>query len=655
MIPSKHRLGAALVALLLISSGAVLAYTTVFTAGSGTSYETGSGLVVSTTTDHGVDAANPFNDSETAYIDGVSFSSSGAANLTVDQFRGEWTNVSSVDASTSSISIDPDDKPGVDVTGSVTAVSYRETALDDDQVAFVYSASGSGTVSVHGLSANQTWTAATTSGQVLDNGTTDGSGVAAVGVDSASNEEVVLFTNKAPLVDNASASPTGSLTQQSVTLSINTSDQTFASTQGDELNATFYVDGETVGTDTLTSNGTASVQYDEAMGGTKNWYVVVTDNYGATVTSDTFSFQSPSTLDFRKETSPSELVDSATVQVTAYYSGDVERRNVTDGQLNLTDFPVDEPIIIRVNASGYYSRTAVIESVYDQSNVYMLNSSRSSYLIRFQLQDLTGDFPESDTVLFVERDINLNNSTEWRVIAGDNFGVKGVPVNLEQDERYRLRIKNLDTGQTVVIGAFTPVQSETVTISTGGATIEIPESEKTYGWAIDLNESAQQINFRYEDTANSTESVKLTIHERFNKSNVLVNNVTFTGSNDISYTQPLTANQTNTTWMGELYVDRGNDVMHFRLPLSGGIQNIIPAGLDAVWLNGVGVFVVLISSLAFSELNQGVGAIATGLIGGLLWWFGVLSNIAIGPTIVVALVVSVVYHYYSNPSPGGGI
>jgi len=465
-------------------------------------------------------------------------------------------------------------------------------------------------------------------------------------------DESILFDNDAPTVDNSSASPTGELSQQELDLSIDVNDSQFGTAQGEELTATFYVDGESVGTDTATSNGTVSVTYQATEGGSHNWSVTVEDSYGATTTSDTFSFSAPSEIAFRKESNPDQLVDEVNVQVTAYYSGEVQKRNVTNGKLNLTGFPIDEPIIIRANASGYYKRTVVIESVYGQTNMFLLNDNQSAYLVRFELQDLAGNYPKSDSVLIVERDLTLNNSTEWRAIVGDNFGVAGVPANLKEDERYRLRIKNLETGETAVIGGYTAIQDETVTLSTGSAEITIPDSEKEYGYAATKDRDTDTIHFRYTDDANQTQKVKLTIHERFNKSNVLVDNATFTDSNDISYQKSLTANETNKTWMAEIYVDRGDGWMHFRTAVGGGSISIVPADLDSVWVSSIGVFLMLVSAMAFSELNVGVGAIATSLTGGILWWFGLLEGVAIGPVIVVAIMLAVVWHYYRTPQGG---
>lgn len=493
---------------------------------------------------------------------------------------------------------------------------------------------------------------------ITANGLTDGTHTWRVevtddyGLTNVSSTFAFEVEHHAPDLDNTSASPQGGaqLTQNQVTLEIPVNDTDFAETSGDSVDVEFSVDGASEGTVTLTSNGTASLSVTIVEGGSHEWTATATDEYGNTTTSQTFTFQSPGNVTIREETNPDQLVNTATVNITAYYGDEVDTRTVTDGQLNLTGFPVDQPIVLRANASGYVTRTAVIESVFEQSNMFLLNESVSHHTVRFNLEDPTGNYPREDTVLFVERDLNLSGATEWRTITGDEFGVQGVPVDLVADERYRLRIKNLDTGTTVVLGAYTAIQSETVTVSAGSASISLPDSEKAYGWETEKNDTGQYILVQYNDTAGITESVKITIRERYNTSNVLVDNQTFTGTSNLVFQTPLTNEEVNQTWEAVLYIDRGDGYMRFTVPITGGPTSLVPPELDAVWVSAIGVFVLLITAMAFSQLNQGVGAITTSIVGGFLWWFGVLTGPAVGAAFVAALSISVVFHYQH----GGG-
>jgi hypothetical protein len=375
------------------------------------------------------------------------------------------------------------------------------------------------------------------------------------------------------------------------------------------------------------------------------------DAFGNTLTTSTFSMETPANLSIRNESAPDTLVTDAEVEITAYFSGEVERRSTTNGNISLTNFPIDEPIIVKANASGYHARTAVIEDVFEQQSMYLLNDNVSTHLIRFDLQDPTGLYPESDTVLFVELDLNRSGTVNWHIIAGDNFGVQGVPVDLKQDERYRIRVKNLETGDATVIGAYTAIQSETVIVEPGGP-IEVANPERDYYWTVEENETAQEILVTYNDTASQTQEIKVTVHERYNESNLLVDNTSFTNTNGLVYQIPMTADQTNKSWMAVLYIDRGDGFKRYVVPASGGPRSLIPGGLDEVWVQAVGVFIMIITAMAFSVLNQGAGAIVTSLVGGVLWWFGVFSGQAVGAVVVLAISISLLYHFREGATPG---
>lgn len=575
------------------------------------------------------------------------------ATLDVSDFNATWTNVTRINATNANLTIATANKPAATVGGNLTALSYQsdaETVVNDGDIDFVYSADGNATVTLRNLPASSTFRAVTTDDTELGTVSTDASGSGTISVTPGNDKSVLLYNPADPSLDDSSATPGdgGKLSSSSVTLSINLSDGDFRVNRGDSVDVAISVDGTQIATKTLSSNGTVSTTTTISEGGSHTWTATATDTYGGSDTTQTFDISVPSTLFVRSETNPDTLINATDVQLTAYYAQDeVQRRNVSNGKLNLTGFPVDEPIIVRANASNYTARTAVVESIFQQNSVYLLNESATQNLIRFSLQQVTGDFPDDNTVLFVERDIKLNGSVEWRTVAGDNFGVSGVPIYLRQDERYRLRIKNLETSETAVIGAYTSLQSETVALSAGSAQVDIGDFETEYGYNITQQESPDQILVEYEDTANQTERIRVVIHERFNDSNVLVN-TTYDDTNNLVHQEPLTATQSNMTWMAELYIDRGNGWMQFRVPVSGGPTSLIPSNLDSVWLNGAGVFIMLIGGLAFSRLNLGVGAVSTAMVGALLWWLGVLGGVATGAGVVAAIAIAVVYHYRSQ-------
>lgn len=275
-------------AALLLVTGAVGAANTFTTAPAGATYETDSGLTVTPTVDHGV-PQDPFDGSDTVVLSDATFTASGPASLNISQFTGTRTELSSIDATSNAITVDPDDKSQVTISGSVTALSFSDVSIDGS-TQLTYSAGGSGTITVTGLAANTDFAAATPGGTVLDTGTTDGSGTADISVSSATNRDVVLLEPSAPQLSNPSPSGNETTRYENETLSIDVSDADFATGAGDEITLEWSVNGSTVGTSTVTSNGTATFDVGPLPDGTHNWSVTATDNYGETTTSSTYEW-----------------------------------------------------------------------------------------------------------------------------------------------------------------------------------------------------------------------------------------------------------------------------------------------------------------------------------------------------------------------------
>jgi hypothetical protein len=267
-------------------------------------------------------------------------------------------------------------------------------------------------------------------------------------------DESILFNNDAPSVDNSTASPTGDITQQDIQLSADVSDPQFGSAQGEELTATFYVDGSEVGTDTLNSNGTASVNYTASTGGSHSWHVVVNDSYGGSTTSDTFEFRAPSELRIYNESNPSELLDNATITLQFYGNESTDdpitvTKTVTDGTANLSGLPANQPFVVVASADGFHDRRIFLSSLYDQQEIYLLPTSKSIVQPTYILEDFSGYYPSENSVLAVQREINGS----YQTVVGDYFGATGeFEATLEEGVRHRLVIMNTETGRSRPLG-----------------------------------------------------------------------------------------------------------------------------------------------------------------------------------------------------------
>jgi hypothetical protein len=264
---------------------------------------------------------------------------------------------------------------------------------------------------------------------------------------------LVLGTSSPPTIDESAASPTGAVTGTSQTLSVDVDDDDFRTSAGDTLTATFSLDGAEVGTDTVSQAGTVSTGVSVARG-SHTWSVAVTDEYGNSVTSSTFSFE---TLEIfvHNETSPNtqlDISDNATAIV--YNEESSELVNVTGDTINLPATSADA--VVLVNADGYLSRTVTVSALAPEGAAFLPSRNVATNTVVFSLDDSTGRFPPRETTLRISRPLTINNTSSYHVISADQFGATGeVPVELVEGVRYRLTIENRD-GEVRRLEHYTP-------------------------------------------------------------------------------------------------------------------------------------------------------------------------------------------------------
>lgn len=418
-------------------------------------------------------------------------------------------------------------------------------------------------------------------------------------------DEGLLFEAESPTLSDAD--PTGQVASYDGDISINVSDQDFGLAQGDTVvvEATNSSGGQ-IGTQSVTANGTVTFSY-SAPPGQNDVEWTATDEYG---NSDSFtqSFTTPATLSIYKETQPSELIDDANTTLRVRFFADngaqVVEREVTSGTVNLAGLPANDRFVVTVRANDtdqYTYRRIVIESIYETSEIYLLNESKPNSQLIFGLDDPTGQFPPDETILQVEKPITKDhdgdgtNETRYQVIAGDTFGASArFPVVLRDDERYRLRVYTEDLSNARTLGAYSVAGSTTETLqikriepsgsSDSGATV--------YG-GISEDGGTRQLAVRYQDPDARTDEVEYRI--LYPNGSVWIQNTT-RSSDRFADVYPLPASTNNSTagtWRVEYVIDRGGGQRagHFVAGQVPGIADRLP--IDAQVLSIVSWIVIL--------------------------------------------------------------
>ena len=291
-------------------------------------------------------------------------------------------------------------------------------------------------------------------------------------------EESLQFYTSRPEIDESSAAPASgnSVSNSPVELSVNVSDADFGSIQSDSVTVEFYdaSDDSSLGTDTISTGGTVTQTFDSPEGGSNSWYAVATDSYGNSATSSTFSFNAPSELRVYSEQQPGQLltdVDDMTIEFyeqSASNPDNIESVEVVNGTADMEGLDTSTSFIAVANADGYANRRIFVDSLIRTQEIYLLNESADSVAVEYELEDFSGNYPQAETVMVIEKNIN----GEWTPIQGDFFGATGkFEAQLLRDTRHRMRVVNVETGEERVVGAFTPQASatETVTILPDGS------------------------------------------------------------------------------------------------------------------------------------------------------------------------------------------
>jgi len=407
------------------------------------------------------------------------------------------------------------------------------------------------------------------------------------------------------------------------------------------------IDSHTVSSDQTVST-TWNIDSDEPV----RWYAIVEDQkQNERDRTEEYTLNIPATLYIRNETNPSTLVDTKTEVTVRFFGedGDIIERTTTDGTIDMTGLPRDQPFVVAANPNGdFLSRSIYIQNIFQQQSVYLLNGTQySSVEVRFKLDDSTGTY-DSESFLIVQKAIMRNGNTQWRTVVGDKFGVEGVTEDLHEGKRYRVKVRN-QQGDTQIVGPFRADVSETVNVRPGAPTI--PLDNYTTTWSYGASADGQKITYAYDDPTQNTDKVTVWIHESGNKSNTLQPNQSFYDVGSVSGTAAFTGSQNESEWVVVFDIDRANGKTHTARKVVGTNPDLTLPGLDSEWRLITAILILFISAGAFSVLNSAIGGVIVSLEAGVLWWTGWLAGATSAVLITFALFISILVHMYTNSGP----
>ena len=588
----------------------------------------------------------------------VTAQAGGPADVTLytDNMTGGWTNASDISASLNEITIDPEDKPQAVAGGDIERLRFRQAsavAADDGQVDFFYGgASGTSVVEIGGAPAGTQLAAIdANTNAVLDVARSDSNGrIRFDNLDNSDHNVVLQTTDGPPDVTNGppdvtNADPTGGQSVEPSSVSADVSDPDFPN---DELNVKIRVDGSVLTDTNITAdqNVDATLPASAKTGGQHDWSVVATDAYGQQ-TVENYSYSVPDTLTIRNETDHSQIINNVgEVEIRFFGENQVYTRSTSDGTVNMTGLPVGQNFIVTAtppDSSNYTDRTVFITNIYQQQSIYLLDSQKYSTITgRFVLEDPTGQFG-ADTVLYIEKPINVSGTVEYQTIHADEFGAEGVTASLEEGQRYRLRIRSA-SGVTQIIGPYRGEVSETVTVRPGTPQIDI--GNMSDGWGSNAELENTTLTYRYSDPQGETDSLTVSIYRQGHPDQLLVPNQTFYDLGNVSQQVELNETEKKQTWVVRFEADRNGETLVSKERVSNR-PDVLP-DLAREWRLLSGIMLLLLSAGAFSLLNAKVGVMVISLEGGLLWWIGWLEGATTGVLVVFSLFIAVMVNLYAR-------
>ncbi|WP_246084427.1 carboxypeptidase-like regulatory domain-containing protein [Salinadaptatus halalkaliphilus] len=460
----------------------------------------------------------------------------------------------------------------------------------------------------------------------------------------------------APIIRGATASPDDEVVTGDVDLEVDVEHHGFPE---DGVTVEFYeydsgdpeVD-ELIGSDTLESNDTARTPW-AVDGETLEWYVVAESDAGHVVFSDIFSFGMAGDLEVRDAVT-GELVDDRSVEIDVTAPDESFTTEVSDGIFDISQLDSqDETVRFEISAMDYYPRTVELRSTVGGETVFLERGpdweadppddeddpddtpdhedDEDTVLVRFELNDRTGDFDPDETLLRVTEQVD----NESQLAHSETFGsINRVDVTLTRDDRYDLEIES-DDGGVRGMGGFTASESEVVELDVGDLSWPVPR-EEGYEFDARLSEDGN-LEIRWIDEDELTRPLEITVtdyeegytvHRDYEASLIGHYAETVNVSDDRTY--EVTAEATRDGETVELTQIVGPTDMDVEPPLGEKTMAAISA-----------VAVVVVAGIVGGALS-GIGAVLVAIFAGLLAVMGWLP--VPWSAIVVALVVSVMFY-----------
>ena len=344
-----------------------------------------------------------------------------------------------------------------------------------------------------------------------------------------------------------------------------------------------------------------------------------------------------------------DLIDDATVEFRFYEEGSdrVFTESTSNGIVSIGELPGDRSFSVTANATGKVQRTSFFESPRQQQTIFLLDESETTQLVRFNIDDRTGDF-DDDVRIQIERSINTTDSPageeRYRIVAGDIVGSQlEFDTQLERDVRYRISVSD-GSGRDRQLGNFLIKTDQVIDLVISGIDVgyERPDGGTQINTSQVVNEEAgtKDLELVIQDASLETSDVEIEVVDYANTSDVIETGSVAGPIGEYQFTTTVSGADAEKRLVARVsYTSKGERVTTV-IPFGQAQYDLLP-GLDPDWRAIFGVGFLLVLGGIFSVANARIGALIIPGAALALNLTGILTTVVTTTSVGLAFAVAV--------------